>query len=87
MSKTPGQAAYEAWGDANTLAPEVLPWEHLPEEYAQRWERVAQAAVEASPVRRDYGRLFGNVAKLADDPKMPKVVRVVLAEILKAERQ
>jgi hypothetical protein len=40
---TPGRAAYDAWYKGGGRAP----WESIPQAERERWERTAQAAVDA----------------------------------------
>ena len=52
-SKTPGQAAYEAFGATGGFTTVLLtPWVNVSAHTVARWERIAQAAIDASPTSR-----------------------------------
>ena len=85
-NKTPGQAAYEAFGATGGFTTVLLtPWVNVSAHTVARWERIAEAAVAAS--QDDSGLLRRRIVDLLYEPDIHPAAFRFLIELLKAERQ
>lgn len=86
MSKTPGQAAYEAFGASGGLSTVLLtPWADVSADTVARWEKIAEAAIATAPVLGTFMRQ--RIIELLDEPGIHPATYRVLTELLKEEQQ